>query len=82
MTISYGRWSNEVFFLFFGFLPEDNPWDSITVFRDLPEMIAYHDDLEVRLCAILPNTKSMQSTPGFSAMGTSGHGGQRGSLPG
>ena len=51
MTISYGRWSSEVFFLFFGFVVGDNPWDSVTVFRDLPEMIAYHDELEVRLCA-------------------------------
>ena len=47
VTISYGNWSSEVFFLFFGFLPPDNPWDYITLFRDLSEMIAYHDELEV-----------------------------------
>lgn len=48
MTISYGRWSNEVFFLFFGFVPGDSPWDSVTIFRDLPEMISFHDELQVR----------------------------------
>ena len=47
VTISYGRWSSEVFFLFFGFLPPDNPWDSVALFADLSEMIAYHDELEV-----------------------------------
>ena len=47
VTISYGSWSSEVFFLFFGFLPPDNPWDSVLLFRELSEMIAYHDDLEV-----------------------------------
>ena len=47
VTISYGRWSNEVFFMFFGFVPEDNPWDSVAIFRDLSEMIAYHDRIEV-----------------------------------
>ncbi|CAL5228629.1 g11795 [Coccomyxa viridis] len=46
VTISYGSWSSEVFFLFFGFLPPDNPWDSVLLFRELSEMIAYHDDLE------------------------------------
>ena len=48
ITISYGKWSSEVFFLFFGFLPPDNPWDSVPLFKDLSEMIAYHDKLEVR----------------------------------
>lgn len=47
VTISYGNWSSEVFFLFFGFLPADNPWDYVILFRDLSEMIAYHDELEV-----------------------------------
>ncbi len=47
VTISYGCWSNEVFFMFFGFVPQDNPWDSVGIFRDLSEMIAYHDRIEV-----------------------------------
>ena len=47
ITISYGSWSSEVFYLFFGFLPPDNPWDSVTLFSNLSEMIAYHDSLEV-----------------------------------
>ena len=45
--ISYGQFNNAVFYLFFGFVPDDNPWDSVTIFRDIPDMVAYHDMLEV-----------------------------------
>jgi hypothetical protein len=70
VTISYGHWSNEVFFLFFGFVLGDNPWDSVTVFRDLPEMIAYHDDLEVRLCAALHVSVTWLAADQFVASAT------------
>ena len=47
MQISYGQFSNAVFYLFFGFVPDDNPWDSVTIFRDISDMVTYHDMLEV-----------------------------------
>ena len=47
MQISYGQFSNAVFYLFFGFVPDNNPWDSVTIFRDISDMVAYHDVLEV-----------------------------------
>ena len=48
MQISYGQFRNANFYLGFGFVPEDNPWDSVTIFRDISEMVAYHDKLEVK----------------------------------
>ena len=34
VTISYGAWPNDPFFLYFGFVPENNPNDSAILFRD------------------------------------------------
>lgn len=48
VQISYGQFSNALFYLFFGFVPDDNPWDSVTIFRDICDMVTYHDMLEVR----------------------------------
>ena len=48
MQISYGQFSNAVFYLFFGFVPDNNPWDSVAIFKDIADMVAYHDVLEVK----------------------------------
>ena len=48
MQISYGQFSNAAFYLFFGFVPDDNPWDSVAIFQDIADMVAYHDVLEVK----------------------------------
>ena len=45
VTISYGPWPNDVFYLFFGFVPDDNPHDTIVMFHDLQEMVELYDDL-------------------------------------
>ena len=46
MTISYGPWPNDVFYLFFGFVPH-NPWDVVVLFRQLQDMVAFHDTSQV-----------------------------------
>lgn len=38
VTISYGSWPNDVFLLFFGFIPRGNPNDSVVLFGDLGEV--------------------------------------------
>ena len=40
-TISYGDWPNEVLYLYYGFLVPDNPHDSVTLWFDLQELVAY-----------------------------------------
>ena len=39
VTISYGNWPNEVFLLLFGFVPMDNPADTVTLFVDLDDWL-------------------------------------------
>lgn len=39
VTISYGDWPNDVFLLFFGFLPEGNQHDSVVLFHGLQDLI-------------------------------------------
>ncbi|KAK9901334.1 hypothetical protein WJX75_007184 [Coccomyxa subellipsoidea] len=43
VTISYGPWPNDVYYLFFGFVPRDNPFDVSVLFGDLQQMVAFHD---------------------------------------
>jgi hypothetical protein len=40
-TISYGAWPNDVLLLFFGFVEEGNPYDSVELFADLEELAAF-----------------------------------------
>ena len=40
-TISYGDWPNEVLYLYYGFVVPDNPHDSVTLWLDLQELVAY-----------------------------------------
>ena len=42
VSISYGDWPNDVFLLFFGFLPDSNPHDSVVLFQSLHDMIAFY----------------------------------------
>ena len=46
MTISYGPWPNDVFLLFFGFVPDNNPHDTAVLFEDLADLL--HHALEGR----------------------------------
>mmetsp|Transcript_14698 Transcript_14698/g.28262 ORF Transcript_14698/g.28262 Transcript_14698/m.28262 type:complete len:476 (+) Transcript_14698:156-1583(+) len=39
ITISYGSWPNDVFFLLFGFCPDHNENDSVVLFRDLAHLV-------------------------------------------
>ncbi|BDA45282.1 hypothetical protein COCOBI_07-0690 [Coccomyxa sp. Obi] len=43
VTISYGPWPNDIFYLFFGFVPRQNPWDVVVLFRQLQDMVTFHD---------------------------------------
>ncbi|KAL3138967.1 hypothetical protein ABBQ32_005776 [Trebouxia sp. C0010 RCD-2024] len=39
VTISYGDWPNDVFLLFFGFLPDNNQHDAVVLFRTLEDLV-------------------------------------------
>ncbi|KAL4421162.1 hypothetical protein ABPG77_000797 [Micractinium sp. CCAP 211/92] len=41
VTISYGSWPSDVFLLFFGFAPRDNPNDSAVIFYDLFDLASF-----------------------------------------
>lgn len=43
VTISYGAWPNDVFLLFFGFLPDQNEHDAVVLFHGLPDLIACYN---------------------------------------
>ena len=43
MTISYGDWPNDVFLLFFGFLPEGNQHDAVMLFDTLQDLAHCYD---------------------------------------
>ncbi|DBA72040.1 TPA: hypothetical protein ACH3X2_010775 [Trebouxia sp. C0005] len=43
VTISYGDWPNDVFLLFFGFLPEGNQHDSVVLFDTLQDLAQCYD---------------------------------------
>ena len=45
VTISYGDWPNDVFLLFFGFLPEGNQHDSLLLFLTLHHMVQCYSSL-------------------------------------
>lgn len=45
VTISYGQFPDDVFYLFYGFLPRDNPFNSVLLFRDLSE-VARHLEVD------------------------------------
>ena len=38
VTISYGAFPNDVFLLFFGFVPDPNPHDAVLLFADLHDL--------------------------------------------
>ncbi|KAL3131038.1 hypothetical protein ABBQ38_000356 [Trebouxia sp. C0009 RCD-2024] len=39
VTISYGDWPNDVFLLFFGFLPDNNQHDAVVLFHTLEDLV-------------------------------------------
>ena len=40
VTISYGNWPNDVFLLFFGFVPDSNQHDAVVLFPSLHELVS------------------------------------------
>jgi len=47
VTISYGDWPADAFFLAFGFLPPPSRHDSAVLFADLGALVDAHDLLQV-----------------------------------
>ena len=45
VTISYGNWPNDVFLLFFGFLPDNNQHDAIVLCHGLGDLVQYYQAL-------------------------------------
>ena len=45
VTISYGDWPNDVFLLFFGFLPDNNRHDAIVLFHGLRDLVQCYQAL-------------------------------------
>lgn len=43
VTISYGSWPNDVFLLFFGFVPDGNEHNAVVLFHDLSDLIACYN---------------------------------------
>eukprot|EP00890_Picochlorum_soloecismus_P005938 jgi/Picsp_1/6345/NSC_03694-R1_protein len=41
VTISYGKWPNEVLLLYFGWVPEHNPNDNVVIWTDLEDLCLY-----------------------------------------
>eukprot|EP01025_Chloroclados_australasicus_P057908 TRINITY_DN7243_c0_g1_i8.p2 TRINITY_DN7243_c0_g1~~TRINITY_DN7243_c0_g1_i8.p2 ORF type:complete len:190 (-),score=27.40 TRINITY_DN7243_c0_g1_i8:166-735(-) len=41
VSICYGQWPNDVFLLFFGFVPEENPHDSYVIFETFEELVEF-----------------------------------------
>lgn len=41
VTIDYGRWPNDVYLLFYGFVPAFNEWDSVVLFDTLQDLVAF-----------------------------------------
>lgn len=42
VTISYGPWPSQPFFLLFGFVPGANPYESVSLFTDLDHMASQY----------------------------------------
>lgn len=45
VTISYGNWPNDVFLLFFGFLPDNNQHDAIVLCHGLADLVQCYQAL-------------------------------------
>lgn len=41
VTISYGKWPNDVFLLLFGFIPKGNEYDGLVLFQNLDEIVEF-----------------------------------------
>ena len=58
VTISYGAWPNDVFLLFFGFLPEQNEHDAVVLFHSLPDLIACYNRMLQQ--SLMPGAEASQ----------------------
>ena len=45
ITISYGSWPNDPFFLYFGFVPGGNPNDAATLFKDEEDVAIFFEQM-------------------------------------
>mmetsp|Transcript_10299 Transcript_10299/g.29398 ORF Transcript_10299/g.29398 Transcript_10299/m.29398 type:complete len:493 (+) Transcript_10299:214-1692(+) len=45
VTISYGGWPNDLFYLLFGFVPAENPHDSVVLFRTVADAVQFVNEL-------------------------------------
>lgn len=50
ITISYGQHPDEVFYLFYGFLPENNPANLVTLFSARDDFEAYASNEGLKRC--------------------------------
>jgi len=77
VTISYGAFPNDVFLLFFGFVPDPNPHDAVPLFADLADLAtaaaqaaAQQDGVyPARSSASMPDTETGAGTPGAERAG-------------
>lgn len=53
VTIDYGRWPNDVYLLFYGFIPAYNMWDSVVLFDKLQDLVAFAVNAEASSSRIL-----------------------------
>ena len=77
VTISYGAFPNDVFLLFFGFVPDPNPHDAVPLFADLLDLVtaaaeAAAQQREVQPARSAPSTRGIEreaSTPATERAG-------------
>ncbi|KAK9815507.1 hypothetical protein WJX72_004787 [[Myrmecia] bisecta] len=81
VTISYGSWPSDVLFLFFGFVPKANPHDAVVLFRDLLELVQFHDQIAQPDSRARHASLSNQRDPGPKLNGGSSGSSRAGPLP-
>lgn len=72
VTISYGGWPNEVFYLFWGFVPKDNPFDRAVLYSNLQQMIDHLESLQacpLNVLALLSKRHLAEEAGRFLAVG-------------
>jgi len=56
VTISYGKWPNDVFLLFFGFIPKENENDSVVLFQNLDEIVEFISEVVAEGIGVKPES--------------------------
>lgn len=65
LTISYGRHSDDIFYAFYGFLPDVNPHNTVELFRDTEDLAAFMEAEEG-----IPRSVTISSLPPGAANGS------------